>query len=424
MTRLLLVCRVYPMVLACVAALAAPLAAAFDTGYDWLHANAFVSQAALYSTDNNYLGETDDNVSVDFREIGAVVAILPAPNLRVSTQLLSRSAGANDDGSVEIDHAVVSYDFVDNADFTVGVRAGRLKALLGWYNETRDVPFTRPGIFLPSSVYAERQRNSYFFQDGALLRGEWRYDLNALSWHMGYHRPRVDRDEIVDIAPLPNDNVPDTEGKDSWSASLVYDIDGGRMRFGAFYQENNIGIDLDGDLSVGPFSLADFDGEIDLVNRKYVLSFEYNLDRWNFVTEYAKARIRADVSSRNPLLAPIVSQFKQRLDQPAYYYQLIYRASESWDVFVRYDRFAFDDDDMYGHESAANPSFNFRGLPAFAYYASSYSVGVGFHMDTAWLLRAEWHNVEGTGWLNAADNEDTAPRKYWDLLALQLSYRF
>jgi len=409
---------------ACLTVSIIPSAAAFQTGKDWLQASGFVSQAALYTTDNNYLGHTDDELSFDFREVGAVVAVMPAPNLRLSTQLLSRSAGANDDGSIEVDHAVISYDFINNADWTVGIRAGRLKSVLGWYNETRDVPFTRPGIFLPSSIYAERVRNSYFFQDGALLRGEWRHDLNALSWHAGYHRPRVDRDEIVDIAPLPNDNVPDTEGKDSWSASLVYDIDGGRMRFGAFYQESKIDIDLDGDLSVGDFILPEFNGGIALVNRKTMLSFEYNLERWTFVAERADTHVTADVSSRNPLLAPIVSQFAQRFTSPGYYYQLIYRASESWDFFVRYDRFAFDKNDMNGDELAANPRFNFRGLPAFAFYSSAYSLGVGLHLDTAWLIRAEWHNVEGNGWLNAADNDDVEPKKYWDLFAVQLSYRF
>jgi len=404
--------------------LAAPPAFALQTGKDWLQVSGFISQAVLTTTDNNYLGRTDDDVSFDFREIGAVVSIQPMANLRLSTQLLSRKAGANDDGSVEIDHAVISYDIINNADWTVGVHAGRLKSVLGWYNETRDVPFTRPGIFLPFSVYAERVRNSYFFQDGVLLRGEWRHDLNALSWHAGYHRPRVDRDEIVDIAPLPNNNVPDADGKGSISAGLVYDIDGGRARFGVFYQENKIDIDLNGDLSVGAFSLADFNGGIALVNRKTVLSFEYTLDRWNFVTERAYTQVKADVSSRNPVLAPIVSQFNQRFNSPAYYYQLIYRASEAWDFFVRYDRFAFDKGDMNGDELAANPSFNFRGLPAYAFYSCSYSVGVGLHLDTAWLVRAEWHNVEGGGWLNAADNENRALKKYWDLFAVQLSYRF
>lgn len=402
----------------------APQVAAFQTGVDWLQASGFVSQAVLSTTDNNYLGKTDDDLSFDFREAGLVATLQAMPNLRVSTQLLSRRAGANDDGSLEVDHAVISYDFIDSADWMIGIRAGRLKSVLGWYNETRDVPFTRPGIFLPFSVYAERVRNSYFFQDGAVLRGEWRHDLNALSWHAGYHEPRVDRDEIVDIAPLPNNNVPDAEGKGSLDAGLVYDIDGGRIRFGVFYQENKIDIDLDGDLSVGTFVLPDFDGEIELVNRKTVFSFEYNLDNWNFVAERAAARIRADVSSRNPMLAPIVSQFAQRFTSPAYYYQVIYRATESWDFFVRYDRFAFDKDDVNGNELAADPRFNFRGLPAFAFYSSAYSVGAGFHLNTAWLVRAEWHNVEGAGWLNAADNDNQPLKKYWDLFAVQLSYRF
>jgi hypothetical protein len=399
-------------------------AVALQTDIDWLQVNGFLSQSVLSSTDNNYLGKTDDDLSFDFREAGLAAAIQPLPNLRLSTQLLSRRAGANADGSVEIDHAVISYNFIENADWMLGVRAGRLKSVLGWYNETRDVPFTRPGVFLPFSVYAEIVRDSYFFQDGAMLRGEWRQNLDALTWHVGYHEPRVDRDEIVDIAPMPNGVIPDAEGRGSLDASLIYEIDGGRARFGLFYQENRIDIGLDGDLSVGPFSLPDFDGNVALVIRKTVASFEYNVDKWSFITEYGAARIRARISSRNPTLGPIVSQLRQRMTSPSYYYQLHYRASESWDFFVRYDRFAFDDHDMYGSRIAASPSFNFRGLPDFAFYASTYSVGAGYHINTSWLLRAEWHNVEGGGWLNHADNEDHALKKYWDLLAVQLSYRF
>jgi len=394
------------------------------TGIDWLQVSGFVSQGAIYTSDNNYMGATDDAVGFDFREIGAVFSVTPSPVLRFSTQLLSRKAGENDDGSVEIDHAVISYDFINNADWTVGIRAGRLKSLLGWYNETRDAPFTRPSIFLAPSVYAERVRNSYYFQDGVMLRGEWRHDLNALSWHAGFHRPRVDKDEIAEIAPLPNGNVPDTEGKDSWSTGLVYDIDAGRIRFGAFYEVKKIGFDLGGDLSIDTISLADFNGAIDLENHKTVFSLEYNFDRVSFVAERSDTRVVAAVSSKNPAYAAIESKFDQRLTSPAYYYQVSYRLSERWDFFARYDRFSYDGDDKHGEKLAADTAFNFRGLPAFAFYSKDYTAGVGWHPEADWLVRAEWHNVEGLGWVNSADNENNRPVKYWDMLALQLSYRF
>jgi hypothetical protein len=410
---------------AALAACFAPSACAFQTGTDWLQASGFLSQTALYTTDNNFFGSTDDRVSYDYREVGAVLSMSLAQGLRFSTQILSRRAGANDDGSVKLDHAVLSYDFVNAATWTAGVRAGRMKSIIGWYNETRDVPFTRSGIFLPSSVYAERTRNSSFFQDGVMLRGEWRPDMDTLSWHVGYHIPRIDRDEILDVLPLSDGDVADTDGKDSWSASLVYELDGGRMRFGAFYQENNLDVDLAGDLSLGAFSFPDFDGGIAMSNRKTVLSFEYTLDRWLFVAERVDWRIKGDVRSSNPLLGPLLPQFSPQYTSPAWYYQLVYRLSDTWNVFARYERFAFNDDDMYGEGLAANPMYNFRGLPPYAFYASARSVGAEWWLSSDWLLRAEWHNFEGTSWLNAGDNEDvSALRKYWDLVALQLSFRF
>jgi hypothetical protein len=67
------------------------------------------------------------------------------------------------------------------------VRRGTLRSTcwphqesLGLYNETRDVPFTHPGIFLPQVVYFDRVRNLVLSTDGAMLYGE-RYSASAIS---------------------------------------------------------------------------------------------------------------------------------------------------------------------------------------------------------------------------------------------------
>jgi len=41
------------------------------------------------------------------------------------------------------------------------------------------------------------------------------------------------------------------------------------------------------------------------------------------------------------------------------------------------------------------------------------------------MIRAEYHNINGTGWLTKADNPDRQnTQRYWDLFALQFSVRF
>lgn len=408
----------------CTCLLVSANAQCLDTNIDWLQVSGFISQGAIHTSDNNWFGETNDAVGFDFREIGAAFSAAYSPRLRFSAQLLSRRAGENDDGSIELDHAMVNYDFFNTADWTIGVRAGRFKAPMGWYNETRDVPFTRPGIFLPQGVYLERVRNSFFFQNGAMLRGEWRHQLNTLSFHAGFHRADIDKDELADIARLPGDNAPDAHGRDSWSAGLVYDINTGAARVGIYYEEKRI--DIDGDFSNEQFGITDLHGEVAIDDRKTVLSFEYNAGNFNFAAERAIARIDAAATMSNRDYAFIESLASIDFVSPAYYYQLIYRASEQWDFFVRYDRFSIDEDDKDGDRLARSFAFNFRGLPPYAFYAKSYSLGAGWHPASDWLVRLEWVNSEGTGWLNVNDNDndDDSPVKYWDLVAMQLSYRF
>jgi hypothetical protein len=410
--------------LACASLLVVPAANALSTGIDWLQLNGFISQTALFTSDNNFFGDTDDAVSFDYREVGLVAGVRLAPDLRFSTQILSRRAGGNDDGAVSLDHAVLSYDVVNEPEWTLGVQAGRMKSIVGWYNEARDMPFTHTGVFLPFSVYTERTRNSSFFQDGAILRGEIRPHMDTLSWHVGYHVPHIDRDEMMDLIPAPRENIAGTDGRDSWSASLVYDIDGGRMRIGLFYLETRVDVDLAGDIDLGFITFPQYEGYLAMNTSKTVLSFEYTLDRWVFVAERARWDIEADINSRDRRLAPIEPLFAQKFRSPAWYYQVVYQLSDSWNLFARYERFAWNEDDMNGSAQAANPRFNTGGLPAYAYYASARTIGAEWWIRENWLLRAEFHDMEGTAWLNMADNQGDALEKYWDLVALQLSFRF
>ena len=406
----------------CISLLIAANAHGISTNKDWLQISGFISQGAIYTSDNNWFGNTDDTVGFDFREVGAAISVTPTPALRFSTQLLSRKAGEADDGSIEVDHAMVSYDFINDADWTVGIRAGRYKSPIGWYNETRDVPFTRPSIFLPAGVYLERVRNSFFFENGAMLRGEWRNQLNTFSWHAGFYRPKVDKDELADIARLPTQNTPHADGKDSWSTGLVYDYNAGTARVGIFYDAKRI--DFDGDFSGTAIGITDLQGDVALDDRATVLSLEYNYDKWNFVAERTIARVSAETSLHNPAYAFAEAIGTIDFVSSAYYYQVIYRASEQWDFFTRYDCFFINDDDKNGDELVFNPAFNFRGLPAHAFFSRSYSIGAGWHPAADWLVRLEWLNAKGTGWLSVNNNEDEMPTKYWDMVAIQLSYRF
>lgn len=368
--------------------------------------SGFISQAGIHTDDNNYFGDTDDDISWDYREIGALLTSAPTENLFFSAQLLSRKAGENSDGGVKVDHAMVNYNFINNYDTTLGLRAGRLKSPMGWYNETRDVPFTRPSIFLAQSIYVDRVRNTFYFQDGIHLRGEHHFDLDTVSWHLGYFKPNVDDDELVDVSPLAG--IDDSKGEDSWSAGVIYDYDAGKFRLGLSLEERNI---------LNKFEPGMVLDSMDLNNRRAVFSFEYNTEKWSFVGE--KAFTIVDIK-----MQPF-SEFNQTIYSQGHYLQGSYRIAEKWDLILRYDVFYFDKDNKDGEGLANDPNFNFLGNPAYAYYAKDWTAGVGWHISPSWLMRLEWHNVEGTAWITAADNPlPNDLEKYWNLYAVQVSYRF
>ncbi len=400
-----------------------------------LRFSGFISQAIIYTDHNNFFGESEEQINWDYREIGALVTAAPTDNLYFSVQLLARKAGQNSDGSIKVDHAAVSYNFINNYETTLGVHAGRLKSPKGWYNETRDVPFTRPSIFLAQSIYFDRARNTYYFQDGVYLRGEHRFGLDSISWHAGYFQPNVDDDELVDVSPLPGTD--DSFGNDSWSAGLVYDHDAGRLRLGLSLEERNIGVEFDDvitfprigipgtDLIFEDVTVTDLLREMHLGNQQIILSFEYNIERWSFVGERSRTVVDIDMSSNPDHVFADQGSLSQSIDSRAYYLQTTYRASEKWDILLRYDVFYMDEGSKDGKDLAADPSFNFMLNPYYSYYAKDWTLGAGWHINQSWLVHFEWHSVRGTAWITAADNpnpDDTV--KAWNLYAAQVSYRF
>src|SRR5262245_49271682 len=120
-------------VVAAVTALAVPAASADDE--DPVEIHAFVSQGALYTTDNNYLAHTEDRPSLEFSEAGLVVSRQLDDRLRAGLQLFARDLGPSGNFEVKLDWFYIDYRWRD----WLGLRAGRVKLPFGLYNDTVDV---------------------------------------------------------------------------------------------------------------------------------------------------------------------------------------------------------------------------------------------------------------------------------------------
>lgn len=153
------------------------MAVAAESTWEW---GGFVSQSAIYTSDNSFFNaSTDDRVSGEFSENGVIGTGTVFDYFDFATQIISRRAGDISNGNPKIDYLQMTYRFDESMDHTQSLRVGRFKTPLGFYNDTRDVPFTRSGVFLPQGIYWERVRNVRSFITGAQYSLEKRVGLTT-----------------------------------------------------------------------------------------------------------------------------------------------------------------------------------------------------------------------------------------------------
>lgn len=379
--------------------LAAGGAAAQELG-DGVQLHGFVSQALVHSSDNNVGGDSAEGVAWDLRELGLNLSWRPHPDWLLSAQALSRRAGDADDGSLRLDYGFVDHTFLSYAEGRAGVRVGKVKNPYGFYNTTRDVAHTRPGILMPQSVYLDRIRDFFLAAPGIALYGDHATAAGALSWQFNLLRPQVDDAELERVFLLRN-WPGQFEGRRSWMGQVHLDSADGRWHAG---------------LSAGEFRMRYKPGRLppfDWLGGRHalptwVLSLEHNREHWSLTAEYAQTTVKA--REYGPVLDDNTTQ--------SWYVQATWRMPAAWQTYLRYDTLHLDKDDRDGALFSRT-----TGLPGHLRYARDWVLGVRKDVG-ALALSAEVHHVDGSAWLALADNPATGMVRRWDMLLLQAAWRF
>ncbi|WP_417328908.1 hypothetical protein [Halomonas cupida] len=386
------------LALACLAG--TPPALADSTMLDTLQVHGFLSQAYIVTDENNFFGTSSDgNGSWDFTELGLNASIRPTENLLVAAQVLSRRAGEGDDGDPRLDYGVVDWQMVNQQDRTIGAQFGRFKNPFGFYNQTRDVAFTRPSILLPQSIYFDRTRSLALAADGASVYYEERLDNGLLRTQFGVGRAQVDDDVeyAIGLDSFPGGFEADT----SAIGQIRYEHDGGRMVFALSTASVHADYDSPGQVP----------GDGELAFQPWILSAQYNAEYWSLTAEYALR----DVELRG------FDAFADEQNRgESWYVQYTRRFLDDWQWVVRYDSLVNDRDDRDGSKYEASG----RG-PAHSQFADDLTVGLQWQPHPNLMFAGEYHHVDGTGWLPAEDNPDPddASRR-WDMWLFQMSLRF
>lgn len=369
-----------------------------------LQVHGFLSQGYIKTTKNNVFGHSNNSGSLDFREIGLTASLRPLPKLQFSGQLLHRRAGKGG-GGIHIDFGFLDYNFINTPSGEFGIRLGRMKNPLGFYNDTRDVPFTRPSILLPQSIYFDRTRNLALASDSVHFYGESRTDWGNVSIQLGTGFPQVD-DSNTDVSILGSTQYPGKlRPRLSYLGRILYELPDGRFRLAISSTQLNVGYNPGQNdiLESGSFKFSPL-----------IFSAQYNAEHWSVTSEYALRYTR-----RHGFGLP---QFDKSTTGESFYLQGIYRFPANWEAVLRYDLLFANRKDRNGKKFAAHTGYS---QPAHSQYAKDLTIGLRWNITPAIMLSTEYHRVHGTAWLSPLDNPDiTRTKRNWNLFAAQISYRF
>ena len=114
-----------------------------------------------------------------------------------------------------------------------GIRVGRLKNPFGFYNDTRDVAFTRPGILLPQSIYFDRTRNLGLSGDSVQIYGEKAISsLGTFSAQFGVWWPIVSDKDTESSVVLTHLRQGSLNREASYIGRGIFETNDKRLRLG------------------------------------------------------------------------------------------------------------------------------------------------------------------------------------------------
>ncbi len=390
--------------------LSATSSPAFDLD-NYARINGFLSQGYIKSQDNNFLGESKDG-SYQLNEFGLTLNSEVTDNLRLGLQLLSRDLGAEGNNKIYVDWGMADYRWRDG----LGVRLGKVKLPIGLYNQGRDSDFLRPMAFLPQSVYDENKRNLVVAATGASLYGNLALgqggDLEYQAYYGEVNFPedsgqaRGMRALASRIANARGRKVVGFEADNRYvyGGSLIYTppVDGLRLGVSYFTGES----DFDFKLLDGSGGLTR--GEATGNNKDFVVvSAEYTRERWILVAEYL------EYTSDRIVLGVDVPDGRSQ----GGYVQICYRLLDPVVGYVLYDVFYADKNDHDGGRLAA------RGEPDFLGWRKDLGFGLRWDVNEHWVLKAEWHEVDGAALQLPIFNPDGIERD-WNYFVLKASFNF
>jgi hypothetical protein len=379
-----------------------------------LHWHGYVSQGLVYTTENSFFGDSE-NTSFEMTNVALGATWRPWSRLQFSAQALYRQAGETSRDDIYTDYALADLTLIQDMSWQLGLRAGRIKNPVGFFNDTRDIAASRPSILLPESIYRDLLRDVYHTSDAISLYTHGYLGDNLIQIDLLSGEPQITEateNEFI-LAPLSGE-LDDPKGD---IARILIEAMGGSLRLA--YTYTNIEVDYEPAPGLQTIQIAPMvfisvplygyagDTEIDLDT----WSLEYNYQRWQFTTEYQRIDYYI-----NDIFGPGSTS---KTPGEGYYLSTSYQFNRQWQGFIRYDVSYTDKNDKDGKDYETE-----TGTQAHTRFAKDTTIGIRYEHNKYWLFAAEFHHIKGTAWAPKVENDLNELKEDWNLFSAEISYKF
>lgn len=367
--------------------------------------HGFAAQGMIDVQGSDFVND-DGSLSPKLTELGINGSYQLSANFRLAGQIVYLNGGNRYAEGVRIDYALLDWAAYDSSSWRANIYLGRFKNNHWLYSSSRDVPFARPSIILPQSVYFDGFRDIAVGGDGVAIKiSHNNDDYGNFDFNFSYGTsPITEKQAEIILSKFARGTIKqDTDIQ----ASIYWQPAFSPWRFGASY--------LDSDFSYQANTKGDrfFDGDFSF--RFYTINTLYEGESWEFSGEIYQERFTTK-GFYHPLL------IKKPIGKGAYL-QSRYKISNELTLLARYERFYSDKKDKKGKKLEEESG---GMIPSYFAYNRDTTFGLSYDFSSNLRLRFEYHWFQGAGRLTPVvlPNPKMNDSKNWQILAMQLMYWF
>ncbi len=367
--------------------------------------HGFVTQGFLYSSSNNYLSTNSSSGSLNWSDGVVSISDPVSDKLRVGIQMHMSQLGDVGGPTLQVDWATGDYHASDKARFSFG----KVKTVIGLFNDTQDVDSVHLWALLPQGVYPIDNKSFTLAHYGADFYGDMRLGEQGgtLSYraYAGYRTLDLESGYVKEI----DQSMPRFEQAFGLPNALITAAPGGKVFGGDVRWQTP----LKGLLIRSSASAEDMQGSAGAVSinaARNVLTQQYaKFERGKFLAAFELKRMPVSLTYiANTAGGPI--PVGNPVDWHSWYVMTSYRATKKFQVGTYYSHLV----DAGGGESTSR----------YQDYSKDWTISGRYDFDSHFYAKVEEHFLHGTDIGYYSDTNPNGLKSQSKILAARIGVTF